>query len=77
MEEKLISAKDIVKKFNFAYHTLNYYTTIGLLTVVKKNGSARLYDEAVVSEKLKKIQAMMLEGYTLRLIRKKIEEDKR
>lgn len=72
MEKRLISAKDIVTKFNLAYHTLNYYTTIGLLTVVKKNGSARLYDEAVVSEKLKKIQAMMLEGYTLRLIRSKL-----
>ncbi len=75
MKKKLISAKDIVKKFNLAYHTINYYTTIGLLTVAKKDGSARLYDEAVVSERLKKIQAMMLEGYTLRLIRKKLEED--
>ena len=75
MEKKLISAKDIVPKFNLAYHTLNYYTTIGLLTVVKKNGSARLYDEAKVCERLKKIQAMMLEGYTLRLIRRKLEED--
>jgi len=74
MEKRLISAKDIATKFNLAYHTLNYYTTIGLLTVVKKNGSARLYDEAAVSMRLKKIQAMMLEGYTLRLIRKKLEE---
>lgn len=74
MEKRLISAKDIVEKFNLAYHALNYYTTIGLLTVVKKNGSARLYDEAVVVMRLKKIQAMMLEGYTLRLICKKLEE---
>ena len=77
MGKKLISAKDIVKKFNLPYHTLNYYTTIGLLTVVKKEGSARLYNKVVVCERLKKIQAMMLEGYTLRLIRKKLEEDKR
>ncbi|MEK6564818.1 MAG: MerR family transcriptional regulator [Candidatus Omnitrophota bacterium] len=69
---KPISAKNIVKKFNLAYHTLNYYTTIGLLTVVKKGGGVRLYDEAVVSETLKKIEAMMLEGYTLRLIRSKL-----
>jgi len=74
MEKKLISAKDIVKKFNLAYCTLNYYTTIGLFPVVKKDGSNRLYDEAVVSEKLKKIHAMTAEGYTLRLIRKKLEE---
>ena len=76
MEKRLISAKDIVKKFNLPYHTLNYYTTIGLLTVVEKNGSARLYDEAMVCQRLKKIQAMMLEGYTLRLIRNKLEEGK-
>ena len=69
---KPISAKNIVKKFNLAYHTLNYYTTIGLLTVVKKGGGVRLHDEAVVSETLKKIEAMMLEGYTLRLIRSKL-----
>lgn len=75
MKEKLISAKDIVKEFNLAYHTINYYTTIGLFRVVKKNGSVRLYDEAVISDRLKKIQAMMLEGYTLRLIRKKLEEN--
>jgi len=74
MEKKLISAKDIVKKFNLAYYTINYYTAIGLLRVVKKKGSARLYDEAEVSDRLKKIQAMMLEGYTLRLICKKLEE---
>lgn len=74
MEKKLISAKDIVTKFNLAYHTLNYYTTIGLLAVVKKTGSGRLYDEAAVCERLKKIQAMTAEGHTLRLIRKKLEE---
>ncbi len=73
---KLVSAKEITTKFNLAYHTINYYTTIGLFTVAKKNGSARLYDEAVISDRLKKIQAMMLEGYTLRLIRKKLEEGK-
>jgi len=75
MEKKLISSQGIVTKFNLAYHTLNYYTTIGLLRVVKKHGSARLYDETEVSERLKKIQAMMLEGYTLRLIRQKLEEE--
>jgi len=75
--KKLISAKDLVRKFNLAYHTLNYYTTIGLLTVVKNDGGSRLYDEMIVCAKLKKIRAMMLEGYTLRLIRKKLEEDKR
>lgn len=74
MKKKLISAKDIVVKFNVAYHTLNYYTSMGLFLVVKKEGSNRLYDEAVVCERLKKIQAMTAEGHTLRLIRKKLEE---
>jgi DNA-binding transcriptional MerR regulator len=74
MKKKLISAKDIVTKFNVAYHTVNYYTTIGLLPVIKKEGSNRLYDEAIVCERLKKIQVMTAEGHTLRLIRKKLEE---
>ncbi len=43
-----------------------------IVLILDKEGSARLYDEVAVFEKLKKIQAMLLEGYTLRLIRSKL-----
>lgn len=72
MARKTISAKNIVTKFNIPYHTVNYYTTIGLLPVLDKNGNERVYDEVVVEERIKKISEMIAEGYPLRLIRKKL-----
>jgi len=74
MEKKPILAKDIVKRFNLSYHTVNYYTAIGLLPVLAKKGNSRLYDEEIIRERLSRILQMIAEGYPLRLIRKKIEE---
>lgn len=67
-----ISAKEIVKKYKIPYHTLNYYTTIGLLPVLNKAGNVRVYDEEEIKERLVKISQMSKEGYPLNLIRKKI-----
>ncbi len=75
MGRKVISAKGIVAKFNISYHTINYYTTIGLLPVLTKQGTQRIYDEAIVKKRLKKILQMISEGYPLRLIRKKLLEE--
>jgi len=72
MDKKTISAQDIVKKFDIPYHTLNYYTTIGLLPILYKNGNQRIYDEGEVNRRLKKIWALVKEGYPLQLVRKKI-----
>lgn len=67
-----ISAKDIVKKFNIPYHTLNYYTAIGLLPLLEKKGNRRIYDEYEVSTRLEKIAKLSSEGYPLTLIRRKL-----
>lgn len=67
-----ISAKEIVKKYKIPYHTLNYYTTIGLLPVLSKAGNVRGYDEEQIKVRLAKISQMSKEGYPLNLIRKKI-----
>ena len=75
MKRKTISARDIVTEFNLPYHTVNYYTTIGLLPVLNKKGTKRVYDEVIVEQRLKKIQEMIAEGYPLRLIRKKLLEE--
>lgn len=72
MEKKIINAKEIVKKFSIPYHTVNYYTTIGLLPVLSKVGNQRMYDENEVAERLKKISDLAQEGYPLNLIRKKL-----
>jgi DNA-binding transcriptional MerR regulator len=72
MKKKTISAKEIVKRFNIPYHTVNYYTAIGLLPVLGKNGNERIYEEKEVKRRLAKISKLIKEGYPLHLIRKKI-----
>ena len=74
MEKKVISAQEIVAKFNTPYYTVNYYTAIGLLPISAKIGNKRMYDEGVVKERLKKISELAREGYPLNLIQKKLSE---
>jgi DNA-binding transcriptional MerR regulator len=69
---KNISAQDVVKKFGIKYHTLNYYTTIGLLPLSGKHGNRRMYDENEIRARLEKISRLSQEGYPLNLIRKKL-----
>lgn len=71
--QKLISAKEIIKRFNVTYQTVNHYTNFGLLHVVIKNGNVRMYDETEARERLMKVSQLISEGYPLRLIRKKLE----
>jgi len=72
MKKKTITAKEIVKKFNIPYHTLNYYTTMGLLPLEGKNGNQREYDAKETELRLAKIFQLAKEGYPLHLIRKKL-----
>jgi len=72
MSKETISAKDVVSNFNIPYHTLNYYTAIGLLIPVDKAGNKRLYNKRDVGERLRKIARLAKEGYPLNLIRKKL-----
>ena len=72
MEKKVISAQEIVAKFNTPYYTVNYYTAIGLLPVSVKKGNKRMYEESVVKERLQKISELAREGYPLNLIQKKL-----
>jgi DNA-binding transcriptional MerR regulator len=72
MEKKLISAQEIVSKFNTPYQTINYYTALGLLPVAGRMGNKRMYEEALIRERLQKISELAREGYPLNLIRKKL-----
>ncbi|MFC1645889.1 MerR family transcriptional regulator [Candidatus Omnitrophota bacterium] len=72
MSKKMITAKDIVNKFNISFQTVNHYTNFGLLRVVTKQSNVRMYVEAEVKIRLEKIHKMISEGYPLRLIRDKL-----
>jgi DNA-binding transcriptional MerR regulator len=69
---KIIVAKDIIHKYNFSYQTVNHYTDFGLLPVLFKKGNVRFYDREVVEQRLKEINKLIEEGYSLHLIRKKL-----
>ena len=70
--QKLISAKQITAKYNISYQTVNHYTDFGLLPLVIKKGNIRFYDEHLVRYRLGRITKLAREGYSLRLIRKKL-----
>ena len=69
---KLISAKEIMDKFHISYQTVNHYTDFGLLPLVFKKGNVRFYNKEQVKQRLVKITKLAHEGYSLRLIRKKL-----
>lgn len=68
----MISAHEIVERYDLSYQTLNYYTALGLLQVARREGNQRLYRKAEVRRRLKAIGRLKDEGYPLRLIRQKI-----
>jgi DNA-binding transcriptional MerR regulator len=71
-QNKMISAKEIMKRYNISYQIVNHYTNFGLLPVLLKKGNVRFYDKNVVEKRLKKIRELMEEGYSLLLIRRKL-----
>ena len=77
MPKKLISIKEIAKKYSIPYSTVNHYTVIGLLTVTDRRKNVRLYDEAEVKERLARIAELRGKGYPLHLIQKELNRIKR
>ena len=71
-QNKMISVKKIMSKYNISYQTINHYTDFGLLPIQTKIGNVRFYDRNLVEERMKKIRKLIEEGYSLRLIRKKL-----
>ena len=69
---RLVSAKDISKKYKVPYPTINHYTDLGFLSIIKRSGNKRMYSDKEVKSRLNLISKMMNEGYPLRLIRRKI-----
>lgn len=68
----LVTAKDISRKYKVPYPTINHYTDLGFLPIVKREGNKRIYNDKQVRGRLNLISKMMNEGYPLRLIRRKI-----
>ena len=76
-DNHLVTAKDISKKYKMPYPTINHYTDLGFLPIVKKTGNKRMYNGKQVRDRLQRISKLINEGYPLRLIRKKIAAKER
>ena len=63
-----VTANQIVQRHGLSYQTLNYYTNLGLLHVVKRHGTERLYHAHDVERQLQAVGRLKDEGYPLRLI---------
>ena len=68
--DDVLTAQDVVQKFNISYQTLNHYTNFGLLNAVKRRGlgNKRLYTESEVRKNLNKIDELKTKGYPLKAI---------
>jgi DNA-binding transcriptional MerR regulator len=71
-KDRAISAKEITSHYNISYQTVNHYTDLGLLSVMQKQGNVRYYDRGLLGRRLKIIRKLSKEGYSLRLIRKRL-----
>ena len=72
MQQNMITPKDIVRKYNIPYSTVNHYTIIGLLNIADRKKNMRLYNEAEVKERLRRISELRSKGYPLHPIRKEL-----
>lgn len=66
--ESLLSAQGVVERYKISYQTLNYYTNLGLLRVVRREGNRRFYNHDEVSQRLQDIRRLKDDGYPLRLV---------
>ena len=67
-----ITAREISERFQIPYSKINYYTDLGLFSIVRKSGNKRIYDRQEVESRYRVISKLADEGYPLGLIRKKI-----
>lgn len=75
-KKELITAKEIVDEFGISYSKVNLYTNLGFLKVRTRKGNRRLYNKKEVKAKLTEIKKMIDEGYPLRLIRKRLVNER-
>ena len=69
MQKTMISPREISRKFNVSYQTINHYTNLGILVVRRRKGNGRLYDEQEVKRAFRRVNELKNVGYPLRLIR--------
>ena len=70
--DQFLSAVQIAQKHGLSYQTVNYYTNLGLLVAVKRQGHHRLYDIVQTEQRLREVESLKSQGYPLKLISQKL-----
>ena len=70
--ESLVTSMELARMVGVTPSTIYYYTVLGLLHVRQKRGNRRLYDLRQAKKHLKEVRRLQQEGYSLTLIRNKI-----
>lgn len=73
MGNSLITTYQLAKLLGVSVASINYYTNLGLYKVKDRKGNARLYDRDAVSTTYKTIQRLRKEGYSLMLIKQRLD----
>ena len=74
MNKKLVSSKELSRLLNISLASVNYYVSLGLFKVEDRKGNIRLFDKNEVINIYNTIRRLRKEGYSLRLIQKKLDK---
>lgn len=74
MADNLVTTKKLAKLLRISIASVNYYTSLDLFKIKDRKGSKRLYDKNEVVHTYEKIHQLRKEGYSLRLIRQRLEK---
>ena len=74
MGNGLITTYQLAKLLGISVASVNYYTNLGLFKIKVRKGNARLYDRDAVSNTYKTIQRLRKEGYSLMLIKQRLDK---
>ncbi len=72
---KLVSIQHISHRTGLSLSSLNYYVNLGLISVADRQGNRRLFVESHVIHHLDEISRLRREGYPLRIIRRRLQEN--
>ncbi len=74
MNSPLVSTKTVAKILGISNASVNYYTNLGLFKIKDRRGNLRLYGRNEVTAAYETIRCLRKEGYSLRLIQKKLDK---
>jgi len=67
---RFTTPKDLSKKYNVTYPTINYYIKVGLLDVIERKGNTRYLNKQSSEDMMKRVVWLKQKGFPLSMINK-------